>query len=139
MLHGSLYNSLMSVCLSVNNLEIIIQKFQKSTILMKEVLTEESEEEEYYTADEEEPKAQTVSEQFQYHGSLRPHTLFPIPPTKNKVIRSLQVVLSYIIQIIAFGTVPHPSVYAGALMIVVAVLGVVLEDKVINMVNHRYF
>ena len=45
----------------------------------------------------------------------------------------------FVFQVTAFDTVPHPSDYAGALMIVVAVLGVVLEDRVVNMVKCRYF
>ena len=37
-----------------------------------------------------------------------------ISPTKNKVIRSFQVVGSYIIQVEAFGTIPHCSDYIDA-------------------------
>ena len=62
-----------------------------------------------------------------------------ISPTKNKIIRSFQVVVSYIIQVTAFGTVPHLSDYFGAMLIILAVLAVVLEDKIVSRVNCRYF
>jgi len=62
-----------------------------------------------------------------------------ISATKNKIVRSFQVVVSYVIQVLAFGTVPHLSDYFGALMIVMAVLGTVLEDKVVKRINCRYF
>ena len=42
-------------------------------------------------------------------------------------------------QVAAFGTVPHPSDYVGALMIVMAVLGVVLEERMAKIINWRYF
>ena len=51
----------------------------------------------------------------------------------------LQFLHFFVFQVTAFDTVPHPSDYAGALMIVVAVLGVVLEDRVVSMVKCRYF
>jgi len=60
-----------------------------------------------------------------------------ISPTKNKVIRSFQVVGSYIIQVEAFGTIPHLSDYAGALLIVTAVLGIAMEDKMMKTVQPR--
>merc|ERR1719369_2010852 len=56
-----------------------------------------------------------------------------ISPTKNKVIRSFQVVGSYIIQVSAFGTIPHVSDYVGAVLIVLAVLGITLEDNIIKL------
>ena len=46
-------------------------------------------------------------------------------------------------QVAAFGTVPHPSDYVGALMIVMAVLGVVLgvvlEERMAKIIKCRYF
>lgn len=55
-----------------------------------------------------------------------------ISPTKNKVIRSFQVVASYIIQVEVFGTIPHISDYVGAVMIVLAVLGITMEDMLMK-------
>merc|ERR1712107_17355 len=55
-----------------------------------------------------------------------------ISPTQNKVIRSFQVVGSYILQVALFNTTPHVSDYVGALMIMMAVLGIVLEDTISN-------
>jgi len=55
-----------------------------------------------------------------------------ISPTKNKVIRSFQVVASYIIQVEVFGTIPHISDYVGAVMIVMAVLGITMEDMIMK-------
>jgi len=55
-----------------------------------------------------------------------------ISPTKNKVIRSFQVVASYIIQVEVFGTIPHISDYVGAVMIVMAVLGITMEDMIMR-------
>jgi len=51
-----------------------------------------------------------------------------ISPTKNKVIRSFQVVASYIIQVEIFGTIPHITDYVGAVLIVMAVFGITMED-----------
>ena len=42
-------------------------------------------------------------------------------------------------QVAAFGTVPHLSDYVGALMIIMAVLGVVMEDRMVKLVKCRYF
>ena len=55
-----------------------------------------------------------------------------ISPTKNKVIRSFQVVASYIIQVEAFGTIPHMTDYIAAMMIVMAVLGITMEEMVMK-------
>ena len=58
-----------------------------------------------------------------------------ISPTKNKVIRSFQVIASYIIQVEVFGTTPHVTDYVGAMMIVTAVLGITMEDMVMKAVK----
>jgi len=49
-------------------------------------------------------------------------------PTKTMVVRSIQVIFSYTIQVWAFGTVPHLMDVAGAALIVTAALGIGLED-----------
>jgi len=60
-----------------------------------------------------------------------------ISPTRNKVIRSFQVVGSYIIQVEAFGTIPHVTDYVGAALIVVAVVAIALEEKIVKILQHR--
>ena len=55
-----------------------------------------------------------------------------ISPTQNKVTRSFQVVGSYIIQVEVFGTIPHISDYVGAVMIVIAVIGITMEDMLMR-------
>ena len=44
-----------------------------------------------------------------------------------------------IFQVEAFGTLAHISDYFAALLIVAAVLGIGLEDKIVNRVSWRYF
>jgi len=62
-----------------------------------------------------------------------------VSPTQVMVIRTFQVVLSYVIQVEAFGTLAHVSDYAAALLIVSAVLGIGLENRIVNKVDCRYF
>ena len=62
-----------------------------------------------------------------------------ISPTHNKIIRKFQVIAAYIIQVTAFHTVPHILDFFGALSIILAVLAVILEDKIASWINCRYF
>jgi len=52
-------------------------------------------------------------------------------PAKTMVIRSVQILISYGIQIQFFGTVPHLTDLLGAVLVVVAVLGMGLEDRIL--------
>ena len=60
-----------------------------------------------------------------------------ITPTKNKVLRSFQVVGSYIIQVELFGTRAHSTDFLGAGLIVIAVLGIALEDLVVKRLRKK--
>ena len=60
-----------------------------------------------------------------------------ITPTKNKVLRSFQVVGSYIIQVELFGTRAHSTDFLGAGLIVMAVLGIALEDLVVKRLRKK--
>ena len=75
-----------------------------------------------------------------------------ISPSKSMVIRSFQVIISYIVQVELqavnisllpfqvnfFGTIPHLSDIFGSLLIVSAVLTIGLEDSVMNYFSCRY-
>ena len=79
-----------------------------------------------------------------------------ISPSKSMVIRSFQVIISYIVQVGVtphpsklfiyclslqvnfFGTIPHVSDIFGSLLIVSAVLTIGLEDSVMNYFSCRY-
>merc|ERR1711928_305947 len=53
-------------------------------------------------------------------------------PAKTMVIRSIQVIISYIIQVEFFGTLPHTSDYFGALLIMTAVFTIGAEEKMMK-------
>merc|ERR1712226_1376175 len=53
-----------------------------------------------------------------------------VSPARSMVIRSIQIVISYIIQVWAFDTVPHWMDLVGAIFIAVATLATFLEDWV---------
>jgi len=53
-------------------------------------------------------------------------------PAKTMVIRSFQVIISYIIQVEFFGTLPHTSDYFGACLIMTAVFTIGAEDKMMK-------
>ena len=61
-----------------------------------------------------------------------------ISPTQVMVIRTFQVVVSYIIQVEAFNTAAHWSDYLAAGLIMVAVFGIGVEEKVLKHVNWKY-
>jgi len=61
-----------------------------------------------------------------------------VAPSKVMVIRSFQVIISYAIQVEFFGTMPHMSDLIGASCIVAAVLGISLEDKMMQNVDCRF-
>ena len=61
-----------------------------------------------------------------------------ISPTQVMVIRTFQVVLSYIIQVQAFNTAAHWSDYLAACLIMAAVFGIGIEEKMLKSVNWKY-
>ena len=79
-----------------------------------------------------------------------------ISPSKSMVIRSFQVIISYIVQVVVtphpsklciyysslqvnfFGTIPHVTDIFGSLLIVSAVLTIGLEDSVMSRFSCRF-
>lgn len=54
-----------------------------------------------------------------------------VTPSKVMVIRSFQVILSFMLQVWLFGTVPHTMDLVGSVCIGAAVLGMGLEDRIL--------
>jgi len=59
-----------------------------------------------------------------------------VSPAKSMVIRSFQVIISYVVQVEFFGTLPHLSDYFGAFLIMTAVLTIGAEDKMMKTFSH---
>jgi len=61
-----------------------------------------------------------------------------VSPSKVMVIRSFQIIISYIIQVEFFNTVPHMSDLFGAACIVFVVFFIGLEDRIMQKVDCRF-
>jgi len=61
-----------------------------------------------------------------------------VTPAKTMVIRSLQIIVAYAIQVFAFGTTPHLADLAGAACIMAAVFAMFAEDAVMAKVPWRF-
>ena len=69
---------------------------------------------------------------------LMTKAIFWVTPSKVMVIRSFEVVVAYILQLTVFDTPTYVADIGGTILIVLAVLGMGLEDFVMQSINFRF-
>merc|ERR1712168_458229 len=61
-----------------------------------------------------------------------------VTPSKVMVVRSFEVVAAYILQVTVFDTPTYLSDLGGTFMVLLAVLGIGVEDRVMQLVKWRW-
>jgi len=52
-----------------------------------------------------------------------------ISPTSVSVLRALEILLAYLCQIVVMGQIPNAICVAGAILVMVCVIGIAIEEK----------
>ena len=55
-----------------------------------------------------------------------------ISPTSVSVLRALEILLAYLCQIVVMGQIPNATCLGGAILVMVSVIGIAIEEKLHN-------
>lgn len=55
-----------------------------------------------------------------------------ISPTSVSVLRALEILLAYLCQIVVMGQIPNATCLGGAILVMVSVIGIAVEEKLHN-------